>query len=360
MDRAEITARQKKENRRTVRILLVAAALVIAVAFAFMAFYRSYIDSTLYAERLNQMREVTTQLFSGLEDVVKGQWRTVETQHRSLLKERPRSWNALYAFMEEQAYESDLESIQCNIVAVDRNGAYYTQNGRQGLMSEREYLNGSPERISYVTNSLISDESRMVFLQRLEEPITIQDADGPITLLYYGISQNMEQLNPYFECEAYGGSSSVYVVDDDGLKLFSSSGSSGDLLKGYNVYAVLGNMHYLHGTSFADAKEEFRSSGLAYSNAIQEGTEIYYALYKMDSSAWTLIFLVPSSFVAVNTVALVDATVRLVLIFASLLIGVSVAVIFWILQKQQQAALAVERRNNEKLEALNVQLREAS
>ena len=360
MDRAEITARQKKENRRTVRILLVAAALVIAVAFAFMAFYRSYIDSTLYAERLNQMREVTTQLFSGLENVVRGQWRMVETQHRSLLKERPRSWNALYAFMEEQAYESDLESIQCSIVAVDTNGAYYTQDGRQGLMTEREYLNGSPEQISYVTNSLISDESRMVFLRRLAEPITIQDADGPITLLYYGISQNMEQLNPYFECEAYGGSSSVYVVDDDGLKLFSSSGSSGDLLKGYNVYAVLGNMHYLHGTSFADANEEFRSSGLAYSNAIQEGTEIYYALYKMDSSAWTLIFLVPSSFVAVNTVALVNATVRLVLIFASLLIGVSVAVIFWILQKQQQAALAVERRNNEKLEALNVQLREAS
>ena len=363
MDRtAEIAARQKKERRQTGLTLAVAAALVLAGVFSFLAFYRSFIDSTLYAERLNQMREVTTQLFAGLEDVVKGQWRTVETQRRTMVKEAPRTWTELYAFMEEQAYESDLESIQCNIVAVDKNGAYYTQNGRQGLIPEREYLNGSPERISYVTNSLISDESRMVFLQRLEEPITIEDADGPITLCYYGISQNMEQLNPYFECAAYGGSSSVYVVDDNGLKLFSSSSSSssGDLLKGYNVYATLGSMRYLHGTSFEDTSREFREQSLAYSNALLDDTEIYYSLYKMDSSAWTLIFLVPSEFVAMNTVALVNTTVQLVLIFAGLLIAVSVALIAWMLKKQQAAALAVERRNNEKLETLNDQLRQAS
>ena len=361
MDRtAEITAGQRKERRQTIIGLLAAAALVIAGVFAFLNFYNAYIDETLYAERLNQMREVTTQLFSGLEDVVRGQWRTVETQRRALVKEQPLTWDELYAFMEAQAYESDLQSIQCNIVAVDKNGAYYTQKGRQGLIPEREYLSGSPERISYVTNSLISDESRMVFLQRLEKPVTIQDADGPITLAYYGISQNMEQLNPYFECAAYSGNSSVYVVDDNGLKLFSSSSSSGDLLKGYNVFTTLQNMRYLHGTSFEDTSAALMNNGLAYSNALLGDKEIYYSLYKMDSSAWTLIFLVPSQFVAVNTVNLVNMTVRLVMIFAVMLIVVSVTLIFWMLKRQQKAALVIERRNNEKLERLNTQLKEAS
>ena len=356
---AEVTAQQKKETKQTIIGLLIAAALVIAGVFTFLNFYNSYIDDTLYAERLNQMREVTTQLFSGLEDVVRGQWRTVETQRRSLLREQPHTWDEMYAFMEDQAYQSDLESIQCNIIAVDKNGGYYTQNGRQGLLSERDYLNGNPERISYVTNSLISDESRMVFLQRLEEPVTIQDADGPITLTYYGISQNMEQLNPYFECAAYSGNSSVYVVDDNGLKLFSSS-SSGDLLKGYNVFTTLRNMSYLHGTSFEDTSAALSEHGLAYSNALLGDKEIYYSLYKMDSSAWTLIFLVPSQFVATNTVDLVNMTIRLVLIFSVALIVISVALVFWMLKKQQKAALVIERRNNEKLERLNTQLQEAS
>ena len=362
MNREGVTAQQKKERKRTVFSLFVAAALVIVGVFAFLRFYSSFIDDTLYAERLNQMREVTTQLFSGLEDVVTGQWRTVETQRRGLIKENPRTWNEMYAFMENQAYQSDLESIQCNIVAVDKNGAYYTQNGRQGLIPERDYMSGNPERISYVTNSLITDESRMVFLQKLEEPIILQDADGEIELRYYGISQNMEQLNPYFECSAYGGHSSVYVVDNDGLKLFSSSSSSssGDLLKGFNVYSTLEQMEYVHNTSFAETREEFNKTSIAYSNAMLGNTELFYALYKMDSAEWTLIFLVPSQYVAVNTVKLVNTTIRLVLIFAVTLIIISVALVFWMLKKQQKAALAVERRNNETLEQLNTQLKAAS
>ena len=360
MKRAEeLKIQQQKERKRTVISLLVAALLVIAGVFAFIRYYNSYIDGTLYAERLNQMREVTTQLFSGLEDVVKGQWRTVETQHRSLQRAQPQTWDDLYAFMEDQAYQSDLESIQCNIVAVDVNGAYYTQNGRQGLMPERDYLNGDPERISYVTNSLISDESRMVFLKRLEQPVTLQDDDGPITLCYYGISQNMEQLNPYFECSAYSGHSSVYVVDESGLKLFSSS-SSGDLLKGYNVFNTLKGMSYLHGSNFDDAASELENNNLAYSNALLGDMEIYYSLYKMDNSEWTLIFLVPSQYVAANTVELVNVTIRLVLIFAVTLIVISVALVFWMLKKQQKMTLEVERRNSETLEHMNVQLQAAS
>lgn len=354
----ELKVQQQKERRQTFIGLLVAAVIVIAGVFIFIRYYNFYIDHTLYAERLNQMREVTTQLFSGLEDVVEGQWRTVEIQHRALRKAQPRTWDEMYALMEEQVYQSDLESIQCNIVAVDKNGAYYTQNGRQGLISEREYMNGDPERISYVTNSLITDESRMIFLKRLEQPITLQDEEGSITLCYYGISQNMEQLNPYFECSAYSGHSSVYVVDSNGLKLFSSS--SGDLLKGYNVYTTLGGMSYLHGTSFDDAMTELKDKNLTYSNALLGDTEIYYSLYKMDNSEWTLIFLVPSQYVATNTVELVNMTIRMVLFFAIALIVFSVVLVFLMLKKQQKATLDVERKNNDALERMNEQLQVAS
>ena len=33
----------------------------------------------------------------------------------------------------------------------------------------------------------------------------------------------MEQLNPYFSCDAYNGNNSVYVLDDNGFKLFNSN-----------------------------------------------------------------------------------------------------------------------------------------
>ena len=352
----ERTARQRKENRQTVIALLLVLAFVFTGVCAFLGFYASYNDETLYAERLNQMQEVTTQLFSGLEDVVKNEWQTVAEKRHYLQQAHPTTSDELFAAMNNQAKMAELDSAQCRLVAVDENGWYYTQEGRQGLLTEREYLISAPEQISFVSTAMTNSETRMVFLQRLERPIVLQDGEDTITLQYYGIAENMEALNPYFECKAYDGKNSVYVVDDTGLKLFSSSSSSGDLLKGYNVFTTLNSMKYLHGSDFSDTMQKLKSNKIAYSNAVLDGTELYYALYKMDNSAWTLIFLVPSEYVAMNTVELVNTTMRLVMTFAVVLVFICGAAIFWLSHRQQKAAVAEERRNTERLAAVNTKL----
>ena len=348
---------QKRANRQSLISLLVILVFVSGCVFSFLKFYDAYIDKTLYEERLNQMREVTTQLFSGLEDVTRTEWRTAARQCRAFQQEQPETLDELLAFLEYQAVLEDMDSARCKVMAVDENGRYYTQDGEQGLLGEREYLADSPEKISYVSNSMLTETTEMVFLQRLDEPVTVQSGSEKITLRYYGISQDMEELNPYFECTAYDRNNSVYVVDNNGLKLFSSSsGSSGPLLKGFNIYTVLEQMDYLHDSSFAEAKTELEETGLSYSNAIINGTEIYYALYQMDSAVWTLIFLVPSEYVAVNTVALINTSIRLVLTFAVLMVVISGLSIFWLMQKQKKAAVEVERKANEALEDINEEL----
>ena len=354
---AEITIKKNKERRQLFAILIAVFVFVVAGVFAFFRFYNSYIDKTLYSERLNQMREVTTQLFSGLEDVVKNQWRNVSEQARILNSADPETMDGFIELMKEQSYLSDMDSVQSSIIAVDENGMYYTQTGRHGLLPEREYIKDRPERISYVSNSMISNETEMVFIQKLDEPVSLRDGSRETRLLYYGISQNMEELNPYFDCSAYNGANSVYVVDNDGLKLFSSSGN--DILKGFNIYNTLNEMDYLHGTSFTDAKAELAKNGIAYSNALFHDTELYYALYKMENAAWTLIFLVPSQYVAMNTVALINMTVMMVLIFAVCIIIISASLIFWLLRMQQKNVLETERRSNESLARINEELYDA-
>ena len=72
---------------------------------------------------------------------------------------------------------------------------------------------------------------------------------------------------------------SVYVLDNDGFKLFNANDT--ELLKGHNVYTVLSWMSYLHGSSFAEAKERLDRTGSCYSNAVLDGTEYFYALKQM-------------------------------------------------------------------------------
>ena len=160
----------------------------------------------------------------------------------------------------------------------------------------------------------------------------------------------MTELTPYFSCEAYNDNNSVYVVDNNGSKLFSDANNT--LLQGHNLYAVLEKMEYLHGSSFDKARQELSEHKIAYSNAILNGEEYYYSLYQMESAEWTLLFLVPSACVASNTVSLIHTTVRLILIFAVIL----AVIIYLMLLVKQRQDIAVERRNTEAFKEINREL----
>ena len=346
----------KKPNRRKLKITdsglqimhvtITFSIIVIAGITIFLNYYNNYINRILYAERLKQMQEVTGQLYKGLESVVHNQWDSADIQCNYLLLGKPANTSELQTFMRKQATLNKLNDNECYLVAIDETGRYYTQNGIQGILTEMDYLVPNPKRISFISKSMITDETRMFFLNRLDNPLLLQSGTQQLKLIYYGCAHNMNELNPYFTCGAYNGNNSVYIIDNNGERLFGSS----DLIKGYNIYSVIENMNYLHGSSFAEAKEELKLNGTAYSNAILDGIEYYYSMYHMKNAEWTLFFLVPSSCVATNTVALVNASVRMILLFAVILISVSTLVIFIILKIKQKQKLDAERQNSAALE----------
>lgn len=337
-------------RKHSVKILILTAALIIVGVALFLHFYDNYNDNILYAERLNQMQEVTSQLFAGLEDVAKSRWNSAELQRNFLLEADPKSIDELLRYMRKQSVLSNAQSRQLDLIAVDSDGKYYTQGGEKGLLSERRYLTSMPERISYVANAMFANRARMVFLLKLNEPLKMTDTE----ITYYGVTQDMTELTPYFRCEAYSGSNGMYVVDEQGLKIFSDSPNN--KLKGYNIYSVLEKMDYQHGSNFAEAKAELEKKGIVYSNAMLGGEEYYYALYRMNNAKWTLVFMVPSDYVATNTVELVNASTRSILFFAVVMLGISALMIFLLLAQQQKRVLEQEHRNSESLEKINREL----
>lgn len=357
---------QKRKNRirseaQTLAAVLAAFVFITVVGvFAFLRFYNSYIDGILYRERLNQMQEVTTQLFSGLDDVVSNQWNDVDTFCNYVELGKPQDSPTLQHFMQKQAMLNNMDSFGRALIAVDDLGRYMTQDGWQGMLEEMNQLFDRPDRLNFVSKSLTSEETRMYFLKLLPEPIELQDGNRTVKLLYYGISQNMTQLNPYFSCAAYNNSNSVYVLNLQGMKMFRSSNSSTNLVGGYNAYSVLERMDYLHGHSFNDARSDLDKTGHGYANAILDGEEYYYALYRMEHADWVLLFLVPAAHVASNVVSMVNTTVRLILIFSLILLTLSAVAIFAVLRFQQNRALQAERRNSAELESLNAKLESAS
>ena len=341
---------------------IVLTLLVGGGVSGFLHFFKRYNDGILYGERLNQMQEVTEQLFSGLEDVVNAQWKDARYQCNILVDSQPHTVDGMMAMMQHQAELNEMDESSTDLIAVDSRGRYYTQTSKMGLLSDMSYFDNQPEKISFVFNEMTTTRTQMLFLYRLQEPLSLQEDGQEVKILYYGIARDMEELNPYFDCKAYNGNNSTYVVDNQGLKLFSgsSSSSSKDLLEGFNIFTILGNMSYLHGSSFTEARKELNETGISYSNAILDGQEYYYALYQMENAEWILLFLVPSSCVATNTVALVNTTTRLFLGFAIVMVAICTVMIYWILHRQQQQALRTAEVNNAALTAANDELEKSN
>ena len=332
--------------------------VIIVLILTLFVMSQTYIQNLVYHERLSQMEEVTHQMFRNLEDVIDNHWNEVDVQCNYLYCTPLETDADLYRYLKKLSELSDYHEKQTELIAVDSAGHYYTEHGRMGLMRGMNYLESAPERVSYVANSLTVDDSRMVFLKQLSTPITLQSEIGEITLRYFGISRCMTQLNDYFRCDAYENNNSVYVLDHNGFKLFNANDT--ELLKGHNVYTVLSQMSYLHGSSFAAARERFARTGSCYSNAVLDGTEYFYALKRMENAQWTLAFLVPAEYVAVNTQKLVNLVTASIIGFAVVFSITAVIAGWFLLREKQRRELQAEKETSLRLEQYNIQLTQAN
>lgn len=332
--------------------------VIIVLVLTLFVMSQTYIQNLVYHERLSQMEEVTHQMFHSLEDVIESHWNIVDVQCNYLYYTSLKTDTEFYRYLSKLSELSNYHEKQVELIAVDSAGHYYTAHGRMGLLRGMIYLESAPERVSYVSNSLTVDDSRMVFLKQLSTPVTLQSETGEITLRYFGISQSMTQLNDYFRCDAYENNNSVYVLDNDGFKLFNANDT--ELLKGHNVYTVLSQMSYLHGSSFAVAKERLARTGSCYSNAVLDGTEYFYALKQMENAQWTLAFLVPAEYVAVNTQKLVNIVTVIIIGFAVVFSVTAVFVGWFFLREKQHQELRAEKEANLRLEHYNIQLTQAN
>ena len=346
---------RKTKSYRNLILGCCMTGIVMFLAFFFL--YHTYIQDIIYEERLNQMEEVTRQMFQNLEDVIDAHWDRVTEECNYLENAGVQTTEELCEYMKKKYGLSVYAEQRITLLAVDSEGGYYTESGNRGIFRELDYFEDSPEKISFVFNSLTDNQSEMVFLKRLSEPIYLQNDDKETVIRYLGIAQDMEQLNPYFNCDAYKRNNSVYVLDNNGFKMFNSNRV--ELIKGHNVFSVLKNMKYLHNSSFDKTEAELEEKGYSYSNAVLDGTEYFYGLKRMENAEWTLIFLVPAKYVATNTLKLVNFVMIFIVIFTVIVSACVILVISFVMHRNQQEAIRVERENNAKLETVNTELRQA-
>ena len=135
---------QKRNNYRN--LILGCCITGIAMLFAFFFLYYTYIQDIIYEERLNQMEEITRQMFQNLEDVIDSHWDRVTEECNYLRNANIQTTDELCRYMEKKYELSAYADHKITLMAVDSEGGYYTESGNRGLFRELDYFEDNPER----------------------------------------------------------------------------------------------------------------------------------------------------------------------------------------------------------------------
>ena len=132
-------------NKLYKKLLWGTGFVTVAVILTLFIMSQTYIQNLVYHERLNQMEEVTHQMFRSLEDVIDTHWSEVNVQCNYLYYTPLKTDTEFYRYLKKLSELSNYHERQIELIAVDSAGHYYTENGRMGLLRGMKYLESAPQ-----------------------------------------------------------------------------------------------------------------------------------------------------------------------------------------------------------------------
>ena len=111
---------QKAKSYRNLILGCCMAGIAMLLAFFFL--YHTYIRDIIYEERLNQMEEITRQMFQNLEDVIDSHWDRVTEECNYLKDANVQTTDELCRHMKKKYDLSAYARQRITLMAVDSEG----------------------------------------------------------------------------------------------------------------------------------------------------------------------------------------------------------------------------------------------
>ena len=131
-------------------------------------------------------------------------------------------------------------------------------------------------------------------------------------------------------------------------------------MKVHNVFKALDGAEYVSGRNFEIVKDKLEKEGISAANIRINQTEYFYSLANLQDYNMTLMLLIPAAQVAVSTMNMMGATLRVLAIFMFILAAVLIwAVLSFIKAQRSNQLVEIEQKNNQELNRLREAAEEA-
>ncbi len=344
--------KKNAHNRIQPFILIIAIAVIVVFLYGAMQYFRSYTSQQLYNESVAQITELGTHLFDKLEMKLGFQWEYLNKVKNACAEQENLDIDGLTDIMLH--YEKDLKPADGNLLfrALDSDGYYYTDAGRQGVWTGVDNVSGA-ERQSFLLANWLEDSTYMTFVSKLDEPIYVENYE----ITYFVLLRDMTEMEPFFHINAFNDRNASFITDADGT-ILAQSGSLPDIkFSGRNVFYNMDEQVYPHMGSFRNVIEASNDSAMISTDVQIDGKDYYLLYARLPEYDWSLLMLVDSDEVAGSTAELISSLLRIFIIFLIVLLVALLAVFFFVSRFHRNRKILILKEQNEKiLESKNLEL----
>ena len=348
------------KKRRKQYILFGIVLLVgLFLGFCSLRIGLSYLNNLVFSERQNQLQEVVQQYFDKVDLVTENSWQKALEMKERFVDDNLTDTECVQKFLKTELKVQHMEEEGSHPIAISNDGSYIDENGWHGTLGYIEPLIDCGDRVSYIYEIPFTGKLFNLYVYKLELPVEVTDGNRVCSIGFVGLSREMESMNQYFKCSAYGGDNSTYILDRYGAKQYVDESANVNLLKGQNVYTVLRKESEAEGKNFDEILIELDKNRVVYSDIQISGEQCFYAMRKMADSDYVILYVNPVDRVAMSTQTLVNLVIE-VLLAAMVAISSVIMGVFIFAAIQSQRKLRMEEEAKEKLMKLNGELDKAN
>lgn len=250
------------------------------------------------------------------------------------------------------------ESLQ--FIAVDEYDYYYTEQGKQGVWTGATNLTNDVLQQSFLVTDWVTNANMMVFVRELQNPLSVENA----SIKYFAVLKSMDDMAPYFRSSAFHNQNTTYVIDSNGVKMFSDSVAPDLDFGGRNIFHALREETYPHMGSFDACLDMVRQEGFVSTDVTVGDNSYYIALKQLDGYDWSMLFFVPADEVATSTRAMTNSMVRVFIVILAVMLALCLLSFLFVSRfRKNQELLTIKIKSeaelaeaNKKLETANSQL----
>lgn len=347
------------KRRKTTYILPVAIVIILVVVLAFGVFYtsKSLMKLTI-EERSGQLEEMVTQIQANLDCSLHTHWNMVEGLNNA---SQGKHYESIQDLCDNIAL---LENVFCTdmygsrVMFLDAQGTGYLKEGSVGIWHDVSHLTDGDIRHTFVSETDNIDGSFLVFSHELDTPVTVGEENIRFTNVV--ILKDIHTVKQYYTTKTYGGKAATYIIKKNGTLAYFDA-ENDDVIGARNIYKALKEVEYVQKQTFDEVKEQLDRNGIASANIRMNGNEYYYCLTSLDDYNMTLMLLISADCVAINTMNMMNSTVRTLTIFMSIIVLLMLLAFFSLIKVQRSKHLVkLEQETNKELNQLRLEAESAN